>query len=1187
MKNLSTRIWSTLVCWSVLGSSAMAQSPYFTDVPESQFNVNSSQRKIKPERFRTFRADTTALVQFLRSLPMESRLADRNLAPIISLPMPDGSMAQFRVWEYEMMEAPLAAKWGYIRTFSGQGLTDPTATIKLDWTAAGFHGMVISGAYGQVFIDPYEMGNKSDYQSYRKADYHRHDTYQEAPPVVDAYAKDFLNRVGSNPLNVCIGTQLRTYRAAVACTGEYSGFHGGTVAQASSAIATSMNRVNAVYERELAIRMVLVANNDNLIYLVAGTDPYTNNNGGTMLGQNQTNIDNIIGSANYDIGHVFSTGGGGIAGLGVVCRAGNKARGVTGSSAPIGDPFDIDYVAHEMGHQFGANHTFNDAANCGSVPPTTNAEPGSATTIMGYAGICGGNANLQNNSDAQFHPVSFNEIIAYVTTGSGSSCPVLTATGNQVPTANAGNDFIIPRSTTFFMNGSSSDPNGDALVHSWEQINVGGTNGTWDNPAGAAPLFRSFAPVTSTTRHFPRLEAQVRNTISVGEVLPTYARNIDFRFTVRDNRAGGGGLCFDAAQLQVDATKGPFQVTQPNTAGVIWRVGEFQTVTWDVANTTLSPINCANVAIQLSIDSGYTFPITLLANTPNDGIAEIQVPNNITNRARVRVISIGNVFYDMNDQVFNIQAASTPDFVLGNPEAVAICSGTSANTTLATGGLAGYSTNISLTASGAPSGATVSVSPNVVAPGNPVTVTLSNLAGVPQGSYTITVTATSGSIVKTRDIVFNIGSSTPPSTLTAPANNQIGVGATPTFSWAAVPGALSYTVEIATNPGFSPIAQTLSGIPTTSTTVTTPLAQDVVHYWRVRATNSCGLSAPSSAFVFKTAIISCNTFTSLEVPLTISSSGTPIINSTVTIPGAQGVNISDLDLVGLTFTHSYISDLRVRLTSPTGTVVTVVNGVCGSNANMNLTFDDQASVTTIPCPPTSGIAVRPQNPLSAFNGQNSAGLWTLNVADLADLDGGSLDAWALRICSQTSTPIPVTWLDFTGRKGANNTSSVLNWRVNEYNNAYYIVERSADGVNFRSIGQINATRDGNGRLVQYIFNDMKPITGRNFYRIRQVDVDGSFSFSPIVSLEFDRATGGWSIFPNPASTQVQINARIDARQVQVELLDAAGMRVMRQQVGSVQRGQVIQLSTAKLARGMYTVRIVSETGVVTEKLMLQ
>lgn len=1186
MKHFVTRMWSTLVVLVLGTTTAISQAYYFDDVPESQFQVNSSQRLIKPERFRTFRVDTTSLKQFLGTLPMESRLVDRNQAPVISLPMPDGTWAQFRIWEYEMMEAPLAAKFSHIRTFSGQGITDPTATLKADWTSFGFRAMIISGLTSSVYIDPYEMGNKVDYQCYRKADYHNHNSFTEMPPVVDAYAKSFLLRAGANPLNVCIGTQLRTYRAAVSCTGEYAAFHGGTVPQASSAIAVSMNRVNAVYERELGIRMVLVANNDQLIYTDPSTDPFTNSSGSTLLGQNQTTVDNTIGSANYDIGHVFSTGGGGIAGLGVVCRAGNKARGVTGSNAPVGDPFDIDYVAHEMGHQFGANHTFNDAPNCGSVPASTNAEPGSASTIMGYAGICGGNANLQNNSDAQFHPVSYNEIISYVTTGSGAGCAVLTNTGNQVPVVNAGANYIIPRSTTFFLTGTASDPNNDPLVHSWEQINVGGANGTWDAPTGNAPIFRSFAPRTSTTRDFPRLEAQVRNTTSVGEVLPTYARTLNFRFTARDNRAGGGGLCFDSTSLVVDDTKGPFRVTQPSTIGTIWRVGEFQTVTWDVANTTLNPINCANVAIQLSLDSGYTYPVTLLASTPNDGSAEIVVPNNITNRARVRVISIGNVFYDMNDVVFNIQAASTPDFALSAPEAVAACSGTSAGTSLNSSALGGFSSNISLSGSGTPAGANLVISPTTIAPGGSATVTLSNLGALAPGAYTITITATSGAIIKTRNIVFNVGSSSPPASLTTPANNAIGLGLLPTFTWAAVPGATSYTLEIATNPGFSPITQTVTGIASNTHTLTTALATDVVFYWRVRATNSCGLSAPSSSFAFRTALITCTQFTSLLVPVTILPTGAQTVTSTLTVPAAQNITIADIDVVGLTITHTWISDLRVRLTSPASTTVSLFNNICDDEDDISVTIDDEASTAVFPCPPTGGVSVRPLQALSAFDGQSSSGLWTLTVEDQFNADGGSLDGWGLRICSQTNNPIPVTWLDFNGRKGTNGTSSVLNWRVNEYNNAFYEVERSIDGINFRSIGRLDAARNGNGQLVQYLFNDLKPITGRNFYRIRQVDIDGSYSFSPVISLEFDRVTGNWSIFPNPAQNQIQLTPRQEVRQVNLQLLDAAGKQVLSQQVGAISRGQVVRLNTERLARGIYTLRVVSETGSFVEKVVL-
>jgi hypothetical protein len=514
------------------------------------------------------------------------------------------------------------------------------------------------------------------------------------------------------------------------------------------------------------------------------------------------NINTVIGNANYDIGHVFSTGGGGIAGLSVVCTSDQKAYGVTGSPVLVGDPFDIDYVAHEMGHQFGASHSFNSATDaCGGGNATTysNAEPGSGSTIMGYAGICGSD-NLQLNSDAQFHAVSYDEISIYTTVGTGNNCAVKTATGNTPPTVNAGADFTIPKSTPFSLTGSGTDANGDVLTYSWEQVDVGGPFGTWDNPSGNAPIFRSFVPASTPTRFFPKIADVINNTTVKGEILPSYARTMHFRLTARDNRASGGGVCSDETAITVSGTAGPFVVTYPNTAGLTWLVNDFKTITWDPAGTEVAPINCANVKIELSVDGGTTYPVTLLASTPNDGKEEIQVPNNVSTRARIRITAVGNIFYDISNINFAIQQPTAVEFVFNNPVPQASCSATSLAATLKTAAFNNFSTNINLSASGVPAGATVSFNTNPVAPGNSSIVTLNNTANLANGTYNITVTGVAGAVTKTRIIPFVVNSiPAASSNLTAPANNATGVAVLPLFNWSAVAGAGFYTLEISTS----------------------------------------------------------------------------------------------------------------------------------------------------------------------------------------------------------------------------------------------------------------------------------------------------------------------------------------------------------------------------------------------------
>ncbi|MBK8983725.1 MAG: hypothetical protein IPM38_15750 [Ignavibacteria bacterium] len=610
--------------------------------------------RIIPDNFRTIKINFNDLKNDLMNLPFESYDNLPQNQVIINLPKPDGTSGQFIINEYSMMEPELAAQFPEIKTYTIKGVDDPYATGKVDITMHGFHAMVLS-VNGNYYIDPYSSEEKNIYISYYKKDLTPKSDF-------DCLVTEIAGSEQIPMESDVTGEILRTYKLAVAATGEYTSFHGGTAALGLSAIVTAMNRVNGVYEKDFSVRMTLVANNINIVYTNGATDPYSNNSGGAMLGQNQTNLDNVIGNANYDIGHVFSTGGGGVAGLGVVCVTGQKARGVTGLPSPTGDVFYIDYVAHEMGHQFRGNHSFNGVlGNCsgGNRNGSTAWEPGSGSTIMGYAGICGAD-NLQNFSNDHFHTGSISEIVAYTQTSTGNNCPVQTATGNTPPsvTVPAGG-FTIPIGTPFQLTGSATDVNNPgSLTYNWEQYDIGPA-GSPNSPTGNAPIFRSFSSVTTPTRIFPKISDIVNNTQTIGEILPSYTRSLNFRMTVRDNNTGGGGIGFSTVSFNVNSGAGPFTVSSPNT-NVNWNSSVPQTITWNVANTTASPVSCANVNILLSTDGGYTYPYTLLTGTPNDGSQSVNLPGVSTTTARIKVEANGNIFFDISNTNFQISNTNLP-----------------------------------------------------------------------------------------------------------------------------------------------------------------------------------------------------------------------------------------------------------------------------------------------------------------------------------------------------------------------------------------------------------------------------------------------------------------------------------------------------------------------------------------------
>lgn len=969
-------------------SSSLTATGPWTNMKESSIPVSGT-RYIVPTSYRTVRLDANELIPILDNAPMEFSALAQTKFVTVDLPLPDGTMETFRIVNSPIMEAPLQAQYPNIRTFAGVSTTDAGKKVRFDFTPQGFHAMILVAGESTIFIDPYSFGG-GDTEHYIV--YERSDFASSVSKMIDCSVTSGPTTTPVDPQGLAYNTcELREYRLALAATGEYTTFHGGTVAGALAAQVTTMNRVNGIYERDFAVRMNIIANNNLLIFTNSATDPYTNNNGATMLGENQTEVNATIGSANYDIGHVFSTGGGGIAALGSVCVGSIKAQGVTGSPAPVGDPFDVDYVAHEMGHQFGANHTQNN--NCNRNNPTA-MEPGSASTIMGYAGICA--PNVQNNSDDHFHAISMQEIGAEI---DGHTCQVSTPLTNTSPTITGTNGNVaVPANTPFMLTATATDPNGDPLTYNWEQMDNQVSTQPPVATATGGPNFRSYSPTTDPTRYFPNLTDLANGGPFTWEVLPSVTRTMNFRVTARDNATGGGCTDYVDVTLDIDGNSGPFVVTYPSATGIVWNGLTTETVTWDVANTTNAPVNCANVDILLSTDGGLTYPTVLATNTPNDGSHPITVPNTPTTTARVMVRSASGTFFDISDNNFEI-AGATFDYTLSTTNNVqTVCSPTDAVYTIDIGEVGGYSDPVTLSVTGLPAGATSNFSVNPVTPVGSSVLTISNIGAVTPGAYTFTVNAASTSGPKTLSLDLNINNGSPAAiTLLTPADAATGVSTGTTFTWSASPdNGATYEIDIATDPGFTTIIDNATGLATESYT-SASLSNNTTYYWRVRVITGCGTSPYSTAFSFTTS--NCNTYTSTNVPVSISATGTPTVTSTITVP-ATGT-ISDLNVVQLVGNHTYISDLTFTLTSPTGTNVILMDQVCTTEDDFDIAFDDASAQAygSIPCPPIGGGIYQPNQVLSAFNGENPNGTWTLTIADAFNQDGGALTGWAIEICT--------------------------------------------------------------------------------------------------------------------------------------------------------------------------------------------
>ena len=619
-----------------------------------------------------FELDINQLKQALNNAP--KRFTTNTSAVIVSFPNANGQLEKFRVMESSNMDSALAERFPEIKSYVGQGIDTPTSKIYFSISPLGLQTMVIKADQSAEFIEPYTT-DLSAYAVYRKSDKVASLNRFECRVISNAQLDLSANFARPNADDGL----LRTFRLALSVTGEYTVYFGGTKALALAAMNNSMTRVNGVFEMDFGVHMNLIANNDLIIYTSASTDPYSA--AASMSSWNaqlQSTLTSVIGEANYDVGHLFgASGGGGNAGcIGCVCVNGSKGSGITSPAdgIPSGDNFDIDYVAHELGHQFGANHTFTQSNEGTGV----QMEPGSGSTIMGYAGIT--TLDVQPHSDAFFHAVSIQQVTNNI---KAKTCSVNIATGNAIPTANAGLDYTVPKSTPFMLTGVATDANGDALTYDWEQMDNQTTSAAPSATKTTGVNFRSYSASTSPIRYFPKMSSVLTGaTTTAGteltvEALPSVARTLNFRVTVRDNHVGGPANNSDDAIVTVNATAGPFTVSSPNTA-VSYVGGSSQTITWAVAGTTANGVNCANVDILLSTNGGTTWS-TLLAATPNDGTQAVTIPNTAGTTNRIMVKGTNHIFFDVSNTNFTITAGSTDTVAPTAPTLAA--SGTAQTTT--------------------------------------------------------------------------------------------------------------------------------------------------------------------------------------------------------------------------------------------------------------------------------------------------------------------------------------------------------------------------------------------------------------------------------------------------------------------------------------------------------------------------
>ena len=1005
--------------------SLSAQS-YWQRSSNTNISNNGKQANLKSDFYKTHNLDFNAFKQQLEGAPLRGTNVSASRT-IVYLPSDDGQVKPFRVVEAPVMSETLSARYPNIKTYIGYSVQEPGVRARFSVTPQGLQTMLSYPDKPTTFTVPTEKGNTSEYISYGRGVRVNSVTDFECLTTAEVLPIN-ANGLSGRDANDQI---LRDFRIAISTNGEYAEFwddgdnsNGDILADALAQVVSTLNRNNEVFEVDMAVTFTLVDNTD-IIFTNPATDPY---GGGGLNGTLQTTLTNEVGEANYDIGHLFAFGpkNGNAGCIGCVCVDGSKGSGfsqhdfVDNDGGPyMNDFFDIDYVPHEIGHQMGANHTWS----FNSEGTGVNMEPGSGTTIMGYAGITGPD-DVQDHSDPYFHYASIDQILNNLDT---KTCQTEIALTNNAPVANAGPDYTIPASTAFMLVGSATDADAtDVLTYNWEQIDNGvTTSGTFSPTKTTGALWRSRPPSTSPVRNMPVRERVLAGQLtesspietadnSSWETVSTVDRNLNFALIVRDrSEANGIGQnpqsSFDQMAVSVVDTGAAFTVTS-QTTNETWDAGSTQTVTWTVAGTDANGIDATNVEILISTDGGITFPFTAGTYT-NNGSADITVPitGGDTTTARVMVKGDNNIFYAINTSNFSIQES---EFVLTlDAPATEVCLPTDTTSYMFTyNTFLGFTDPTDFSATGLPMGVTASFSPSsATADATSVTVTVSGISGLSTGNYPFEIVGTSGTMsqsVAAEFTVFNDMISAP--TVVGPMDGATDLNAeSVVLSWSANDNALAYEVELATDSGFATIIG--GGAVDVTTFTPTGLMADTQYYWRVRGVNDCGTPGVYLTASFTTANIVCTDYNSTDTPLPIPdgnggffgpADGPPVVS---TINVVSATEITDVN-VTINISHTFVSDLTLILTSPQGTQVLLTSALGGGDDNYTDTVFDSEAPTSINdgSAPFTGT-FSPLGDLTTLNGELATGAWTLTATDAFAIDAGTIDNWTVEICGAPQT----------------------------------------------------------------------------------------------------------------------------------------------------------------------------------------